>query len=203
MHQRSSNRLAKPASGPDCSVPAMGWAGRKCTPLGTKGATSLDHRALDRTDIGQNRARLEMRRDRGRRSPCSCPTGEQRITRSASLHRLRRAGGDGGKPQFGGAMAHRFAGVIAGDRLRQLLALDRMRQRGADQAQTDQGDAVEHQRPMNSRKAATTRSLASARADGEAQGIGQAVIGDAAQDQAALRQGKRRPWPRLSRLCGN
>ena len=26
-------QLAKPASGPDCSVPAMGWAGMKCTPL--------------------------------------------------------------------------------------------------------------------------------------------------------------------------
>ena len=41
----------------------MGWAGMKCTPLGTKGADIAHHRALDRTDIGQDGARFQMRRD--------------------------------------------------------------------------------------------------------------------------------------------
>ena len=40
MHQRPSNNSAKPAAGPDCSVPAMGWAGMRCTPSGTCGPTS-------------------------------------------------------------------------------------------------------------------------------------------------------------------
>jgi hypothetical protein len=34
MHQRSSKSSAKPASGPECSVPATGWPGTKCTPSG-------------------------------------------------------------------------------------------------------------------------------------------------------------------------
>ena len=34
MHQRPSNRSAKPAAGPDCSVPATGWPGTKWTPSG-------------------------------------------------------------------------------------------------------------------------------------------------------------------------
>ena len=40
MHQRPSNRLSKPASGPDFSVPAMGWAGTKGTPSGRLGTTA-------------------------------------------------------------------------------------------------------------------------------------------------------------------
>ena len=39
MHQRLRNSVAKPASGPDCSVPATGCAGTKCTPSGRCGAT--------------------------------------------------------------------------------------------------------------------------------------------------------------------
>ena len=38
--QRPSNSSAKPASGPEYSVPAIGWAGTKCTPSGTSGPTS-------------------------------------------------------------------------------------------------------------------------------------------------------------------
>src|ERR1700679_3821973 len=40
MHQRLSNRLAKPDSGPEYSVPARGWAGTNATPGGTDGAIS-------------------------------------------------------------------------------------------------------------------------------------------------------------------
>ena len=40
MHQRFSNSSAKPASGPECSVPATGWAGTKCTVFGRCGPMS-------------------------------------------------------------------------------------------------------------------------------------------------------------------
>ena len=38
MVQRFSNRVAKPASGPDCSVPAIGWPGMTATPGGAAAA---------------------------------------------------------------------------------------------------------------------------------------------------------------------
>src|SRR5262249_8712186 len=41
MHQRLTNSSAKPASGPECSVPATGCAGTKCTPAGRCGPMSL------------------------------------------------------------------------------------------------------------------------------------------------------------------
>ena len=56
-------QAGKAASGPEYSVPAMGWAGMKCTPCGAEGRDVAHDRALDRTDIGQDRARLQMRRD--------------------------------------------------------------------------------------------------------------------------------------------
>ena len=73
------------------------------------------------------------------------------------FHGLCRAVHDLAQFNLGGAMAHGFADVIAGDGSGQSFALDGMRQRRADQSQTDQGDAIEHQRPMNSVSAATTR----------------------------------------------
>ena len=57
MHQRPSNSSAKPASGPECSVPATGWAGTKCTPAGMSGPSLSMHRLLDRADIGDDRRR--------------------------------------------------------------------------------------------------------------------------------------------------
>ena len=40
MHQRLTNSSAKPASGPEYSVPATGWAGTKCTFFGRCGPMS-------------------------------------------------------------------------------------------------------------------------------------------------------------------
>src|SRR6266550_111933 len=40
MHQRPTKSSAKPASGPECSVPATGCAGTKCTPGGKCGPMS-------------------------------------------------------------------------------------------------------------------------------------------------------------------
>ncbi len=41
MHQRLTNSSGKPESGPDCSVPATGWPGMKCTLAGRYSAMSL------------------------------------------------------------------------------------------------------------------------------------------------------------------
>ena len=40
-HQRPTNRSGKPADGPECSVPAIGWPGMKCTPAGTIGSSAF------------------------------------------------------------------------------------------------------------------------------------------------------------------
>src|SRR2546430_2283417 len=40
MHQRPWNSSAKPASGPECSVPATGWPGTRWTPSGMFGPRS-------------------------------------------------------------------------------------------------------------------------------------------------------------------
>ena len=69
MHQRLVKSSAKPEFGPDCSVPATGWPGMKCTPGGICGPTSRTTARLDRADIGDDGAGLQRRRDlRGDRS---------------------------------------------------------------------------------------------------------------------------------------
>ena len=68
MHQRSSNISAKPASGPECSVPATGWPGTKWTPAGSDGCRSRMTAALDRADIGDDGARRQRRADAAGRS---------------------------------------------------------------------------------------------------------------------------------------
>ena len=56
MHQRSRNSSAKPDSGPECSVPATGWPGTKCDTVRQRREQRLDRGALDRADIGDDRA---------------------------------------------------------------------------------------------------------------------------------------------------
>ena len=68
MHQRLTNSSAKPASGPECSVPATGCAGTKCTSAGRCGAMSADHRALteptSETIAPASRCGADLLRDR-------------------------------------------------------------------------------------------------------------------------------------------
>ncbi len=63
MHQRLTNSSAKPASGPECSVPATGCAGMKSTGRRQMRRHVLQHRGLDRADIRDDRAGLQVRRD--------------------------------------------------------------------------------------------------------------------------------------------
>ena len=63
MHHRLMKRLANPASGPDCSVPATGCAGTRRAWPGSIGCNDGNHRAFDRPDIGDDRPGPKRRRD--------------------------------------------------------------------------------------------------------------------------------------------
>ena len=144
MHQRLMNSSAKPESGPECSVPATGCAGTKCTPAGRCGAMSRDDRALDRADVGDDGARLEVRCDllrhrrRRRRPECRGSRDRRPSTASALVSTTRST-----MPSSVDARARlrraRGGDDFAGEALRARGARDRT----ADQAEADQRDPFE------------------------------------------------------------
>ena len=80
--QRLSKSCANPAPGPECSVPASGCAGTKCTPAGTCGATaSITARLTEPTSLsvapGASRGPISAA------TSAIAPTGTARTTRSA------------------------------------------------------------------------------------------------------------------------
>src|SRR6476469_319975 len=82
MHQRCRNNVAKPASGPEYSVPATGWAGMKCTPSVTCGATAAMTPLF--TEPTSERIAPALRCGAAARAASLiAPTGTQRMTRSA------------------------------------------------------------------------------------------------------------------------
>ncbi len=90
MHQRFTKRPAKPASGPDCSVPATGWAGTSRTCEGSNGArveiTAVLTEPTSVTIAACLRTGATMR-------PIAsfAPTGTQSITQSASRTAIARS----------------------------------------------------------------------------------------------------------------
>ena len=84
MHQRLKKRVEKPASGPECSVPATGCAGTKWTPPGRNGSTCattdfLTEPTSDTMEPGLSPAFMASA------TAPHAPTGTHRMTRSASL----------------------------------------------------------------------------------------------------------------------
>ena len=146
MHQRPSNSSAKPASGPECSVPATGWPGTKCTPVGQQRAEIADHRLLHRADIGDDGAGLQVRRD-GRRRPrhrrrAAC----RRSTRSASVDRRAGVGRGCCRTSLSSTALSRVrlaAGAWPTISPARPLAPHGAGERRADQADADQRDALE------------------------------------------------------------
>ena len=140
MHQRLMNRLANPASGPDCSVPATGWAGTKRAWAGSVGFERRDDGALDRTHVRDDRAWLKRRCD-------------------GASDRLVRADGRAENDAIGASnRASRIVGddVAKRERLRALQHPDRMvgkddtprgmaPARGARDRRADQPDADDRQ----------------------------------------------------------
>ncbi len=82
MVQRPSNNSAKPASGPDCSVPAIGWPGTKCTPAGTCGAMSRTTAAFTEPTSVRMAPGCRCGAISAASGP-QAPTGTLRMTRSA------------------------------------------------------------------------------------------------------------------------
>ena len=83
MHQRWWNSVAKPASGPLCSVPATGCAGITRA-AGQRLGERLADALLGRADVADHGAGRERRRRSRARPRSIAPTGTHRITRSAS-----------------------------------------------------------------------------------------------------------------------
>ena len=178
MHQRLTNSVAKPASGPDCSVPATGCAGTMATVFGRCFVSAASTAPLTEPTS-------ETMAPGARCGAISCatasiaPTGTQRMTRSAPSTASAALLGDFvGKAEFGDLGAHVGRCVTGDDRARQILALGDAGERRADQADADQRQrgrraAPRAGRPVRqpragpcipfrkSRSAATTRRLAS------------------------------------------
>src|ERR1700689_5303567 len=82
LHQRPTNNSAKPASGPECSVPATGCAGTKCTPLGMCGPISRTMAPLTEPTSDTIAPGLSCGAISLAIAP-QAPTGAQTMTRSA------------------------------------------------------------------------------------------------------------------------
>ena len=143
MHQRPTNSSAKPASGPECSVPATGCAGTKCTPAGRCGPMSRTIAPLTEPTSDTIAPGAEMRRDL---------LGDlaARADRSADDDEIGAGdrGGVGldhlvGEPEFGDAPARRGGAGACHDFAHGALRARRPRDRRADQADADQRQAVE------------------------------------------------------------
>ena len=125
------------------------------------------HRGLDRADIGDGRARLEVRADLFRHRAAGAD-------RNADDHQIG-AGDRGragvhdfvGETQFADALPRRLGSRRRNDFAHDAERARRARDRAADQADADQRQAVEedwrshHCRPKKSLSAATTSRLAS------------------------------------------
>ena len=140
-------------------------AGNEMHASGHEPLAIADHGALDRADIGQDGARLEVRSDL---------LGDRTIgaNRGAHDHQVRAAHGLGGRgegladqSEAQRGRPRRLAARVADDLARQSAAAHGMADRGADEADADQRDAFEQWlahaglRPRNSARAATTARL--------------------------------------------
>ena len=168
MHQRLTNNSAKPASGPEYSVPATGCAGTKCTVFGRCGAMSRTIAPLTEPTSETMAPGAKMRADLlGHRA-----TGADRNADDDEIGAFDR-GGVGfnhliGEAELGHALARLRRTRGGDDRAHGALRAGGARDRGADQSDADQRQAVEQRRrfahaafPKNSASALTTSRLAS------------------------------------------
>ena len=84
MHQRPWNSVAKPASGPLCSVPATGWPGT-IVASGSAARSAASTLAFDAADIADDRVGGQIVGELAPPTAPIAPTGTHRITRSASI----------------------------------------------------------------------------------------------------------------------
>ncbi len=201
-HQRPSNSSAKPDSGPDCSVPAIGMAGNEMHALRHVRGDIAHDGGLHRADIGQDGAGLQSRRDLlGDRA-----AEADRYAQDDEIgvpHRLRGGWRNRRRSSPAAAAVSTVAGVRAS---RQSTSRQLARgghawlMRRADEADADQGDALEHGFDVERSCAASDElgerghdlAVLVLGADREAQRARQSIAPDAAQDDAARSSGSRR-----------
>jgi hypothetical protein len=164
MHQRLMKSSAKPESGPECSVPATGW--HEVHALRNMRSHVARDRALDRADVGDDRAGFQERRDLLGNRPAGAD-GNAEDDEVGAFDGFRvgfQHGIDDAQflhPRAGFRRA-RGGDDFAGEP----LGLRGARDRTADQAEANQCDAFEgrfraHLPAMKSRNPSTTRRLAS------------------------------------------
>ena len=191
MHPAAVEQLGKAGLGPDCSVPAIGWPGTKCTPSGTCGAMSRTTAAFtEPTSV-----RMAPGRRCGAISAASgpqAPTGTQRMTRSAPCTAsAARVVTLVDEAELQRRLQRRLGARAADDLLGEPLAPHGVADRRADQADADQRHALEHRLaharlpPDEIGERRDDRAVVGLGADGHAQAVGKAVAGDLAHDDAA------------------
>ncbi len=144
-----------------------GMAGNEMNAGGDVRRHVAHHRGLDRADVGDGRAWLEMRADffRYRAAGADRNADDDQI---GVRNRVRAGVHDRvGEAQFADALPRRLGARRRNDFAHEAERARRARDRAADQADADQRQAViedwrsHHCRPMNSLSAATTSRLAS------------------------------------------
>ena len=197
MHQRLMNSSAKPASGPECSVPATGCAGTKCTPAGRCGAMS-------RTTAPLTEPTSETIAPGLRCGAISCGDRAAGADRDAEDDEIGAGdrGGVGfdhavGDAEFDDARAGRGGARGRDDFAHRALRARRARDRDADQAEADQREAVEQRSgrvtasrrfAMKSRERVDHQPVGLLGADASCAARAAAVVLRAPQDQPARGQ---------------
>ena len=143
MHQRPWNSSAKPASGPECSVPATGWPGTKCTPSGMLGPRSRITACLTEPTSVTMAPGCQMVAHRRRRSRHRCRAARRARRGRRRRRRRRRLMHAVEEAELQRLVAGRLAARRAGDMAGEALALHHPGKRGADQPDADQRHAVE------------------------------------------------------------
>ena len=168
MHQRLTNNSAKPASGPEYSVPATGCAGTKCTFFGRCGPMSRMIEPLTEPTSETVAPGAKMRADLlGDRA-----AGADRNADDDQIGAFDRGGIAFhhliGEAELGHALARGSRTRRRHDRTHGALRAGGARDRGADQPDADQRQAVIQRRrfahaalPKNSASALTTNRFAS------------------------------------------
>ena len=143
MHQRPTNRLGKARVRPEFSVPATGCAGTKCTPAGKCGAISRNTAPFTEP-TSETIAPGERCGPISAATAPHAPTGMQTMTRSAPATAAALLSTTWSASPSS-ATRRRVSAVRARrhDLAHRALRARRARDRRADQADADQGQAVE------------------------------------------------------------
>ena len=189
MHQRLTNSSEKPESGPGVLGAGDRMRRDQMHALRDMRRHVLEHLALDRADVGDDRAGLERRRDLGRDRPAradrNADDDEVGVLRGLGVgldHLIRDA-------ELDHALACRFRARGRDDRAHHAVFARRARNRAADQPDADQREAVDDgSSPLLPHQLGERRDHEAVRllgADAHAQRVRQVIGADRAHHEAA------------------